>query len=150
MSTAVSWCRPDKISESETCGICLEPLQSDSVVTECQHLFCHACVYTLFSYGDVQAPCPCCRKPISPYSVVDLARNEPLLRASACSPFGHTFVQLGLPGLASYHLISPENCYISYENAPANWTMDDGSAMPTTKQLQDVSFDKTTRQLTAR
>ena len=150
MSTAIRWCTKKDLDVSGACGICLEPLRESGVVTPCQHIFCHDCIYTLFSYGDVQVPCPCCRKAVSPYSVFDLTESKPLKEAELSSPFGHTFVQLGRQGLASYHLNSPENCYISYENAPESWKMDDGSRMPRRKELTDVKFHRASRQLTAR
>ena len=59
--------------------------------------------------------------------------------------FGHVFQQQGLVGLASYHFVSPDNCYISYASAPPNWRLADGSAPPAVKHFSSPSYDAASR-----
>jgi len=68
------------------------------------------------------------------------------------NPFGSVFVQgfLYAPlleGIASYHFdsIDPVDCYISYDNAPDTWRLDDGSPPPNKKPFENVSYDERTR-----
>lgn len=60
--------------------------------------------------------------------------------------FGSVYVQGAfysglLEGVASYHFVSENSCYISYEKAPDAWRLDDGSAPPLKKPFLDASFD---------
>lgn len=50
-----------------------------------------------------------------------------------------------LEGVASYHFESPEDCYISYANAPETWRLDDGSFPPRQKPFELVSYDEASR-----
>lgn len=64
--------------------------------------------------------------------------------------FGTTFVQgtmyhFLLEGIASYHFDSPDDCYISYANAPSQWRLADGSAPPSKKPFRNTSYDERTK-----
>lgn len=64
--------------------------------------------------------------------------------------FGSVFVQgtsysSVLEGVASYHFDSPEQCYISYANAPETWLLDDGSKPPRQKDFELMSYEPSSR-----
>mmetsp|Transcript_32775 Transcript_32775/g.59920 ORF Transcript_32775/g.59920 Transcript_32775/m.59920 type:complete len:370 (+) Transcript_32775:56-1165(+) len=66
------------------------------------------------------------------------------------SIFGSVYVQgtmyaSFLEGVASYHFISEEECYISYSNAPSIWRLDDGSRPPVQKPFREVRYDAARR-----
>ena len=61
------------------------------------------------------------------------------------SIFGCAYLQGGSKGVASYHFVSPEDCYISYASAPSSWRLEDGSAPPARKQFQMPSYEPETR-----
>jgi len=61
--------------------------------------------------------------------------------------FGSVFLQVGQPGIASYHF-ELEDCYISYENAPVSWRLADGSSPPARKPFLSPAFDAETRTFT--
>merc|ERR1712039_441842 len=69
--------------------------------------------------------------------------------------FGSVYVQglfyhTQLEGVASYHFISEDDCYISYSNAPAVWGgLDDGTALPLRKQFTNFRYDAVSRTFTA-
>ena len=60
------------------------------------------------------------------------------------SPFGHSYIQCNTVGLASYHF-EGDGPYISYENAPDNWRLDNNQKPPIRKKFQDWSYDSITR-----
>ena len=60
------------------------------------------------------------------------------------SPFGHSYIQCNTVGLASYHFEGDEP-YISYENAPDSWRLDNNQKPPIRKKFQDWSYDSATR-----
>ena len=62
--------------------------------------------------------------------------------------FGSTYVQFGRLGLASYHFRAADDCYISYENAPTSWKLDDGARPPAVKRFDSPSWDAVTRTFT--
>lgn len=59
--------------------------------------------------------------------------------------FGQAFMQGGRLGLASYHFISNDEMYISYESAPDAWRMDDGSPPPARKPFESPAYDAESR-----
>ena len=60
------------------------------------------------------------------------------------SPFGYSYIQHNTVGLASFHF--DENVpYISYENAPYSWRLDNNQRPPIRKKFQDWSYDSITR-----
>jgi hypothetical protein len=63
---------------------------------------------------------------------------------------GASFIQGGQLGLASYHFpeVSVAGAYISYEHAPPEWRLDDGSHPPAKKLFLSPYFDATTRTFT--
>ena len=65
---------------------------------------------------------------------------------------GLCFVQGGSVGLASYHFVgegAADASYISYEHAPADWALDDGTRPPSRKPFLSPSYDAATRTFTA-
>ena len=77
---------------------------------------------------------------------------RPAVRADSAdaSPYGLTFIQGGRIGLASYHFIheGEGGSYISYEHAPEQWRLDDGSFPPARKHFKDPQYDSSTRTFT--
>jgi len=59
--------------------------------------------------------------------------------------FGQVFMQKVGLGKASYHFTTEEGCYISYESAPPNWLLSDGSRLPAKKFFSETSWDPETR-----
>jgi uncharacterized membrane protein YagU involved in acid resistance len=55
------------------------------------------------------------------------------------------YVQVGGLGIASYHFDNERDCYISYERAPPQWKLDDGSAPPSKVPFEATSFEPETR-----
>ena len=62
--------------------------------------------------------------------------------------FGSRYVQFGRLGLASYHFRAADDCYISYEDAPPSWRLDDGAPPPPVKPFDSPSWDAATRTFT--
>jgi len=70
------------------------------------------------------------------------------------SIFGSAYVRgyayaSALEGAASFHFDAEDDCYISYSNAPADWLLDDGSALPAKKVFSEARYDEATRILHA-
>jgi len=72
------------------------------------------------------------------------AGGSVLAKPEQASLFGSVFVQAGGLGVASYHFDAPDNCYISYANAPENWILDDGRAPPARKPWTECSYNSET------
>ena len=62
--------------------------------------------------------------------------------------FGSVYVQGGGLGVASYHFQDPDDCYISYENAPSSWKLDNGESPPAAKPFDSPSWDAASRTFT--
>lgn len=92
--------------------------------------------------------CPLCRAEVSLYSTMDLAAEAPLGILDVDTIFGCVYLQGGSIGQASYHFDAPDNVYISYENAPEFWKLDDGSPPPKQKPFEDPKYDAATRTFT--
>ena len=76
------------------------------------------------------------------------AEDEPPAGESSASEspiWGAAYMQGGLLGLASYHFRGPDDCYISYEAAPPDWLLDDGTRPPAVKRFESPSWDADTR-----
>lgn len=61
---------------------------------------------------------------------------------------GAIFVQCGTVGMASYHFGNRDvcaGCYISYENAPTHWVLDDGGVPPLRKPFENAKYEEATR-----
>ena len=128
------------------CPICLNALV-EPVQTRCGHSFCRACFTRALEQGlgyHVQQ-CPMCRQPVSWYSTLHSVTGEPLRRPQVSSIFGSVYLQRGAPGVAAYHFVSPEECFISYESAPSEWRLEDGSAPPARKHFEAASYDADSR-----
>lgn len=59
--------------------------------------------------------------------------------------FGSVYVQgqdymFHMEGVASYHFNSPDNCFVSYANAPVDWLLDDGSDPPARKPFTEIEY----------
>ena len=54
-------------------------------------------------------------------------------------------------GQLSYHFYPAEKggCYISYEDAPSEWILDNGNPLPKRKPFSNFQYDQQTRKLTA-
>ncbi|CAE7559909.1 unnamed protein product [Symbiodinium sp. CCMP2456] len=117
----------------------------DPLWAPCNHKFCRHCIIQVLKSRAPEwaGDCPLCRIHISVYNLRD-EHNELLVQPDVLELWGCIFVQNGQTGLASYHFDSPDQCYISYEQAPAHWRLDDGSKPPSKKYWTDVSFDAKT------
>ncbi|CAE7910521.1 unnamed protein product [Symbiodinium necroappetens] len=114
----------------------------DPLWAPCNHKFCRHCIIQVLKSRAPEwaGDCPLCRIHISVYNLRD-EHDELLVQPDVLELWGCIFVQNGQTGLASYHFDSPDQCYISYEQAPAHWRLDDGSKPPSKKYWTDVSFD---------
>ena len=63
-------------------------------------------------------------------------QRKPIIK----SPFGHSYIQRNTVGLASYHF-DEDTPYISYENAPDCWRLDNNQKLPIRKKFQGWSYD---------
>ena len=61
---------------------------------------------------------------------------------------GCAFMQGSRMGLASYHFPAVDAAYISYEAAPPEWRLDNGTPPPQQKPFLDPAFDPATRTFT--
>eukprot|EP00928_Gymnodinium_smaydae_P057281 TRINITY_DN40548_c0_g1_i1.p1 TRINITY_DN40548_c0_g1~~TRINITY_DN40548_c0_g1_i1.p1 ORF type:complete len:357 (+),score=46.09 TRINITY_DN40548_c0_g1_i1:71-1141(+) len=131
------------MAEPECC-VCLGSIQ-DCCRAKCGHTFCRQCILKVLGMKPPEwhGVCPMCRAHTSIYSLRDASGNC-LATTEINSLYGCIFVQASKMGLASYHFDSPDDCYISYENAPAEWTLDDGSRLPPKKPWVNYSYDAET------
>jgi len=66
--------------------------------------------------------------------------------AKVLALFDKVFVQGDNLGMASYHFLSHQEAFISYEHEVcADWSLDDGSPLPCRKEFDAVSYDAETR-----
>ena len=89
-----------------------------------------------------------CRQDIDLYSTTLVATGKPLLTPDVSTIFGCAFLQNGSVGVASYHFESPDECYISYEHAPEQWKLGDGSRPPPRKPFLNPKYGEATRTFT--
>mmetsp|Transcript_38782 Transcript_38782/g.128051 ORF Transcript_38782/g.128051 Transcript_38782/m.128051 type:complete len:477 (-) Transcript_38782:62-1492(-) len=134
---------------AEECPICMGALV-DPCRTRCGHIFCSECLKQSFPAETATSAgrCPLCRGAISLFSTVSIATESALRPPALSTIFGTTFLQGGRPGVASYHFEAPDDCFISYESAPAAWTLDDGSRPPPRKPFLGPSYDAASRTFT--
>jgi len=137
-------------SRDESCAICFEDPPLDPCRTTCSHIFCSACLLQAFKTDGMwnRGKCPLCRERISIYSTTMVATGEPLGVPEVTTIFGSAYLQGGSVGVASYHFDAPDDAYISYEKAPAEWKLDDGSPPPARKPFVSPHYDDTTRTFT--
>ena len=129
--------------DSDCCPICLADYRAPCR-TPCGHVYCAECLLsTLHSWG--AGKCPLCRQGVSVYSTIGVADDVPLRMPDVSTIFGLVFVQGGHAGVASYHFASPDDCWISYADAPEEWKLDDGSRPMPKKPFTAVAFDAATR-----
>ena len=136
------------------CPICFNPYSSPCQTT-CGHVFCAECLTRSFPPETPSSgACPLCRAPVSLYSTVDRTSMQPLRMPDVTSPFGASYWQHGEPGVAAYHFESLDagcfdaidgRCFISYENAPPDWKLSDGSTVPARKPFVGASYDAPSR-----
>ena len=132
------------------CPVCLGPV-TDGCRTPCQHLFCAACIRaTLRSQPPLwnRGTCPLCRTAVSLYSTSSVADGSPLEIPAVTSIFGEAYLQHSMEGVAAYHFDAPDDCSISYECAPDDWKLLDGSSPPARKEFLHPRFDAETRTFT--
>jgi hypothetical protein len=83
------------------------------------------------------------------YSTRCVATGDPLETAGQTTIFGQVYLQGGAAGVAAYHFDSVDECYISYEHAPSEWRLSDGSRPPARKPFENPLYDAATRTFTA-
>jgi hypothetical protein len=83
----------------------------------------------------------CIYRPLEETAMSTLPRTPPSYHSNTL--FGNTFCQAKMVGLASYHFVSKDECYISYEHTTtAIWgTLDSGVALPSRVPFRNVTFD---------
>jgi hypothetical protein len=83
----------------------------------------------------------CIYRPSEETTLPALPRTPPSYHSNTL--FGNTFCQARMVGLASYHFVSKDECYISYEHTTtAVWgTLDSGVALPSRVPFRNVTFD---------
>eukprot|EP00930_Biecheleria_cincta_P077752 TRINITY_DN6505_c0_g3_i1.p1 TRINITY_DN6505_c0_g3~~TRINITY_DN6505_c0_g3_i1.p1 ORF type:complete len:345 (+),score=31.18 TRINITY_DN6505_c0_g3_i1:68-1102(+) len=133
-------------AEASECSVCLGELLLPCR-TPCGHVFCRECFCeTLKSRRPWnRGACPLCRAGVSLYNSIDASSGEPLQAAPRETIFGSIYLQHGEVGVAAYHFDSPNNCYISYERAPEEWLLDDGTRPPAKKLFDNPQYDAATR-----
>jgi hypothetical protein len=139
-----SWSQPT--GEMAECAVCLADYVQPCR-TPCGHVYCRTCLRATLKSRPPwnRGACPLCRSAVSVYSTVDIASGEALETASRTTIFGESYLQHGERGVASYHFPAPDDCYISYENAPAPWVLEDGSRPPARKPFVNPHYDAATR-----
>jgi DNA repair protein RAD5 len=60
--------------EEQECPICMEPM-SDSIITQCAHIFCRECVTKIFA-ASFQPHCPTCRLEMPKKSIMSVPRKN--------------------------------------------------------------------------
>ncbi len=135
------------MAEQMDCPICLTS-KEDLVITKCQHKFCRSCVVKLLTEPRPFNPtdplnCPVCRQTIHAFDITFLANGESLMEKPT-TIFGGVYIQACTEGLASYHFDEQES-YISYNMAPPEWRLDDGSAPPKKKPFLHSTYDPVIR-----
>ena len=142
---------PEVVREesAQPCSICLGPL-NNPCITSCGHTFNADCLTQALKYREPwdSGSCPMCRQDIDLYSTTLVATGKPLLTPDVSTIFGCAFLQNGSVGVASYHFESPDECYISYEHAPEQWKLGDGSRPPPRKPFLNPKYDEATRTFT--
>ena len=128
------------------CAVCLADYVQPCR-TPCGHVYCRDCLRATLKARPPwnRGACPLCRSAVSVYNTVDIQSGEALETASRTTIFGESYLQHGEKGIASYHFPAPDDCYISYENAPAAWVLDDGSRPPARKPFVNPRYDAATR-----
>ncbi len=128
------------------CAVCLADYVQPCR-TPCGHVYCRDCLRATLKSRPPwnRGACPLCRSAVSVYNTVDIASGEALETPSRTTIFGESYLQHGEKGVASYHFPAPDDCYISYENAPAAWVLDDGTRPPTRKPFLNPRYDAATR-----
>ncbi len=60
--------------EEQECPICMEPM-SDSIITQCAHIFCRDCINKIFATTS-QPHCPTCRLDMPKKSIMTVPRKN--------------------------------------------------------------------------
>eukprot|EP00929_Paragymnodinium_shiwhaense_P015660 TRINITY_DN123754_c0_g1_i1.p1 TRINITY_DN123754_c0_g1~~TRINITY_DN123754_c0_g1_i1.p1 ORF type:complete len:468 (+),score=51.70 TRINITY_DN123754_c0_g1_i1:81-1484(+) len=126
------------------CCVCLGEI-TELAKAPCGHTFCMDCILSVLEVAPPEwsGNCPLCRKHVSVYNLRN-DEGDTLARPEVGSLYGSVFVQGGQVGLASYHFVSETESYISYEEAPSNWRLDDGTPPPGRKYFENSSWDPET------
>ena len=133
-------------SETRECSVCLNE-RVDPCRTSCGHFFCEECLRAALKPWN-RGRCPLCRSKVSLYDTVKADLTTPLEKPAVDTIFGSAFLQNGRPGVAAYHFDSIEDCYISYENAPSSWKLDNGESPPAVKPFDSPLWDAASRTFT--
>lgn len=98
-------------------------------------------------FSSDQGPMRCSLARLSwEYCAHEWQTGDDKLAAPGGSIYGHTYVQLGTVGYASYHFVSEDEAYISYEDERSKqFVLDDGTHPPARKPFHDMSFDPKAR-----
>ena len=137
-------------TETRECAVCLNE-RVDPCRTSCGHFFCEECLRSSLKLRPPwnRGRCPLCRAAVSLYDTVKSDLTTPLEKPAVDTIFGSAFLQNGRPGVAAYHFDGPDDCYISYENAPSSWKLADGEKPPERKAFDNPTWDPATRTFTA-
>lgn len=111
---------------------------NELIALPCHHTLCKSCVLT--PSGAWSKECRVCQK-IYFYSDLQIPQVN---HKALVSPFGQVYAQKLGVGVASYHF-NEEQPYISYENAPEEWKLDDGNKPPAKKEFTNWNYDKDAR-----
>jgi len=129
------------------CSYCSDTL-NDPCTPTCGHQLCRQCLLQGIASSD-DLCCYICDDHVTLCKSTDEDGNS--IHLGIQSPFGHTYVQENSEGpsegFASYHLSELES-FISYSNAPDNWTLENGEKVPPKKPFLNVSYDNVTRTFT--
>ena len=103
------------MADAQECPICYCEV-AKACRTPCGHVFCADCfTASLPPETPSSGKCPICRRLVSLYNTVTVEDGSPLRSPPISTIFGQTYLQGGKVGVASYHFVSPNDCYISYE-----------------------------------
>ena len=125
----------------------------DPCKTSCDHTVCRLCLLTNISQSDNGWKCTICNTKVFLSQTVNATTQTPL-SDQLKSPFGNVYVQDNPSGrsvgYASYHFCETLGVsHISYQTAPSHWTLADGTMVPQQKCFEALSYDTSTRTLTA-
>jgi len=119
--------------------ICFSCFKNGELIAlPCHHTLCKSCALAPSSAWSKE--CRVCQK-IYFFSDLEIPgiNHKALL-----SPFGQVYAHDQGIGSASYHF-EEEQPYISYENAPESWIMDDGNRPPGKKKFTNWKYDRDSR-----
>jgi hypothetical protein len=106
------------------------------------------------SYGEflqIDEPRPAMLQSWGGLTIIAVSRFR-CANANKGTIFGERYLWDGLglmmKGAGSYHFDGPDNCYMSFKNAPADWVLADSSRPPARKAFGTPRYDAATRTFT--